>query len=138
MSVALNQTNQPEVLEQLMPRVLIVDDALVMRKIIGSIAVEAGWTIAAEAENGMKGVELYQSLQPDLVTMDLVMPVMGGLEALRKIKEFDTNARVIVITALDQKQTLVDAIEAGASDFIVKPFERTHVKSVFLKMAASS
>lgn len=117
-----------------MSSILIVDDALVMRKIIGSIALESGWTIAAEAENGLRGLELYQELRPDLVTMDLVMPIMGGLEALKKIHEFDANARIVVITAVDQKQTLADAIEAGASDFIVKPFQREHVKSVLLKL----
>ena len=117
-----------------MPRILIVDDAMVMRKIIGSIAVETGWEIAGEAENGLRGVELFQQLQPDLVTMDLVMPVMGGLEALTKIRESDPDSRVIVITAIDQKQTLVDAIEAGAMDFIVKPFQKEHVRSVLLKL----
>lgn len=117
-----------------MPRVLIVDDALVMRKIIGSIAVEAGWTVVGEAENGLRGVELYEELKPDLVTMDLVMPVMGGLEALKRIHTSHPLARVVVITAVDQKQTLLDAIEAGAVDFIVKPFQREHVKSVMMKI----
>jgi two-component system, chemotaxis family, chemotaxis protein CheY len=118
-----------------MPRLLIVDDALVMRKIIGSIALESGWSVAAEAENGSIGLELYQELRPDLVTMDLVMPVMGGLEALSRIRTIDPNARIVVITAVDQKQTLIDAIEAGAVDFIVKPFQREHVKAVLTKMA---
>ncbi|MFM7319773.1 MAG: response regulator [bacterium] len=117
-----------------MPRVLIVDDALVMRKIIGSIATEAGWTVAGEAENGLRGVELYEELKPDLVTMDLVMPVMGGLEALKRIHSSHPLAWVVVITAVDQKQTLIDAIEAGAVDFIVKPFQREHVKSVMMKV----
>lgn len=118
-----------------MPRVLIVDDALVMRKIIGSIATEAGWTVAGEAENGLRGVELYEELKPDLVTMDLVMPVMSGLEALKCIHTSYPLARVVVITAVDQKQTLVDAIEAGAIDFIVKPFQREYVKSVMMKIS---
>jgi two-component system chemotaxis response regulator CheY len=120
-----------------MPSILIVDDALVMRKIIGSIATEAGWSIAAEAENGLKGLESYKSIKPDLVTMDLVMPVMGGLEALKNIREFDPDARVVVITALDQKKTLEEAIEAGASDFIVKPFDREFVRRTFEKLANS-
>jgi two-component system chemotaxis response regulator CheY len=117
-----------------MPRLLIVDDALVMRKIIGSIAVEAGWTVVGEAENGLRGVQLYEKLRPDLVTMDLVMPVMGGLEALKRIHTDHPLARIVVITAVDQKQTLVDAIEAGAADFIVKPFQRDHVKNVLVKI----
>jgi len=120
-----------------MPKVLIVDDALVMRKIIGSIATEAGWSIVAEAENGLKGLESFMALKPDLVTMDLVMPVMGGLEALRRIREFDPEARVVVITALDQKKTLEEAIELGAADFIVKPFERDFVRRTFEKWAVS-
>lgn len=119
-----------------MPKILIVDDALVMRKMIGSVAAEAGWEIVGEGENGQRGLDLYQELKPDLVTMDLVMPVMGGLEALRRIREVDSSARVIVITALNQKQTLVDAIEAGATDFIVKPFQRDHVRGVFQKFAS--
>lgn len=120
-----------------MPRLLIVDDALVMRKIIGSIATESGWTVVAEGENGQRGVELYRELKPDLVTMDLVMPVMGGLEALSEIRKADDTAKIVVITAVDQKQTLADAIEAGAIDFIVKPFQREHVKAVLIKMAQS-
>ncbi|MFM1801390.1 MAG: Chemotaxis protein CheY [Planctomycetota bacterium] len=120
-----------------MPRLLIVDDALVMRKIIGSIATESGWTIVAEGENGLRGVELYRELKPDLVTMDLVMPVMGGLDALKEIRKADDTAKIVVITAVDQKQTLVDAIESGAIDFIVKPFQREHVKAVLIKVAQS-
>jgi len=119
-----------------MPRILIVDDALVMRKMIGSIAAEAGWQVVAEGENGQRGVDLYAQHQPDLVTMDLVMPVMGGLDALRLIRQSNPTARVVVITALNQKQTLVDAIEAGAVDFIVKPFQREHVRGVLEKFAA--
>lgn len=119
-----------------MPRILIVDDALVMRKMIGSIAAEAGWEIVGEGENGQRGVDLYSLHQPDLVTMDLVMPVMGGLDALRHIRQANPAARVVVITALNQKQTLVDAIEAGAADFIVKPFQKEHVRGVLQKFAA--
>ena len=89
-----------------MKRLLVVDDALFMRKLISGVAVEAGWTVAGEASNGEQAVELYEQLKPDLVTMDLVMPVMGGLEALRKIRELDSQAQVIVVTALDQKQAL--------------------------------
>jgi two-component system chemotaxis response regulator CheY len=119
-----------------MPNVLIVDDALVMRKIIGSIAVEAGWTVSAEAENGQKALDAYKAQKPDLVTMDLVMPVMGGLEALRLIRDFDPQARIVVISAVDQKHALEEAIEAGAADFIVKPFDRAYVRKTFEKLAS--
>ena len=107
-----------------MRRLLVVDDALFMRKLIRGVAAEAGWEVVAEAGNGEEAVALYAQHRPDLVTMDLVMPVMGGLEALRKIRELDPKAQVVVVTALDQKQALMDSIRDGALDFIVKPFER--------------
>lgn len=119
----------------IMKRLLVVDDALIMRKLIRGVAVEAGWEIAGEAGNGEEAVRLYEQLRPDLVTMDLVMPVMGGLEALRLIREMDPEARVIVVTAVDQKQTLMDAIRDGATDYIVKPFERSRVLNLLRKIA---
>jgi two-component system chemotaxis response regulator CheY len=119
-----------------MKRLLVVDDALFMRKLIGGVAVDAGWVVAGEAANGAEAVTLYQQIKPDLVTMDLVMPVMGGLEALRKIRELDPEAQVIVVTALDQKQTLMDSIRDGAIDFIVKPFERERVLSLLQKLGS--
>jgi two-component system, chemotaxis family, chemotaxis protein CheY len=106
-----------------MKRLLIVDDALIMRKMIREIAVEAGWEIAGEAKNGREAVEFYRQLLPDLVTMDVVMPEMSGLDALRAIREADPSARVVMVTALDQKATLMESIQDGAIDFIVKPFE---------------
>ena len=93
-----------------MKRLLVVDDALFMRKMICGVAAEAGWEVVAEATNGAEAVALYQEHRPDLVTMDLVMPVMGGLEALRQIRAIDPDAKVVVVTALDQKQVLMDAI----------------------------
>jgi two-component system chemotaxis response regulator CheY len=119
-------------------RLLVVDDALFMRKLIGGVALEAGWQVAGEASNGEEAVTLYQQLRPNLVTMDLVMPVMGGLEALRKIREHDPGAQIIVVTALDQKQALMDSIRDGALDFIVKPFERQRVLNLLRKLGADS
>jgi two-component system chemotaxis response regulator CheY len=119
-----------------MKRLLVVDDALIMRKLIRGVAVEAGWEVAGEAGNGEEAVRLYEQLRPDLVTMDLVMPVMGGLEALRLIRGLDPEAQVIVVTAVDQKQTLMDAIRDGAADYIVKPFERSRVLNLLQKIAA--
>jgi two-component system chemotaxis response regulator CheY len=118
-----------------MKRLLVVDDALFMRKMICGVAAEAGWEVVAEAANGAIAVELYEKHRPDLVTMDLVMPVMGGLEALRQIRAIDPDAKVIVVTALDQKQVLLDSIRDGAIDFIVKPFERQRVLSLLNKLA---
>jgi two-component system, chemotaxis family, chemotaxis protein CheY len=121
-----------------MKRLLVVDDALFMRKLISGVAAEAGWQVAGEATNGEQAVALYQQLKPDLVTMDLVMPVMGGLEALRKIREFDSQAQIVVVTALDQKQALMDSIRDGALDFIVKPFERERVLNLLHKLGAAA
>jgi two-component system chemotaxis response regulator CheY len=121
-----------------MKRLLVVDDALFMRRLIGGVAAEAGWEVVGEAGDGVEGVALYDQLRPDLVTMDLVMPNMGGIEALQKIRELDPSARVVVITAVDQKQSLMDSIRHGAVDFIVKPFDRDRVIGLLNKLAASA
>lgn len=121
-----------------MKRLLVVDDALFMRKLIGGVAAEAGWEVVGEAGDGAQGVSLYQKLRPDLVTMDLVMPVMGGIEALREIRAFDPEARVVVVTAVDQKRAVADAIQSGALDFIVKPFDRSRMIGLLQKVAAST
>ena len=120
-----------------MRRLLVVDDALFMRKLIRGVAAEAGWEVVAEAVNGQEAIALYSQHKPDLVTMDLVMPVMGGLEALRKIRELDPKAQVVVVTALDQKQALMDSIRDGALDFIVKPFERSRVLNLLIKLGSA-
>jgi two-component system, chemotaxis family, chemotaxis protein CheY len=117
-----------------MKRLLVVDDALFMRKMICGVAAEAGWQVVGEAANGAEAVSLYQQHRPDLVTMDLVMPIMGGLEALRQIRSLDPEAKVVVVTALDQKQSLMESIRDGAIDFIVKPFERERVLSLLAKL----
>jgi two-component system chemotaxis response regulator CheY len=119
-----------------MRRLLIVDDAMFMRKLIRGVAIEAGWEVAGEAANGEEATALYSQLKPDLVTMDLVMPVMGGLEALRQIRTLDPQAKVVVVTALDQKQALMDSIRDGAIDFIVKPFERERVRNLLSKLSS--
>jgi len=121
-----------------MKRLLVVDDALFMRKMICGVAAEAGWQVVGEAGDGSAAVALYQQLHPDLVTMDLVMPVMGGLEALRQIRALDPDAKVIVVTALDQKQTLMESIRDGAIDFIVKPFERQRVLNLLVKLGETA
>jgi two-component system chemotaxis response regulator CheY len=118
-----------------MKRLLIVDDALFMRRLIAGVAREAGWEVAGEAADGEQAVAMYADLKPDLTTMDLVMPVMGGLEALGRIREADPDAQVVVITAVDQKQSVMDAIRLGALDFIVKPFDRDRVASLLRKAA---
>lgn len=121
-----------------MKRLLVVDDALFMRKLIRGVAAEAGWDVVGEAGNGAEAITLYQEHHPDLVTMDLVMPVMGGLEALRQIRALDPQAKVVVVTALDQKQALMDSIRDGAIDFIVKPFERQRVLNLLAKLGGTA
>jgi len=111
-------------------RVLIVDDALFMRTMLSDIFVEAGWDIVAEAESGEQAIVSYHRLKPDIVTMDVVMPEMSGIDALQKILKTDPEARIVVCSALGQKHLIIDAIQAGAKDFIVKPFKKEQVLEV--------
>ena len=117
-------------------RLLIVDDALIMRRRIREIAEEAGWVVAGEAKNGAEAVALYQQEQPDLVTLDIVMPEMDGVTALKKLIKVDPQARVVMISAVDQKDKLTECIENGAIDFIVKPFDKLRLRSFFDKYLA--
>jgi two-component system, chemotaxis family, chemotaxis protein CheY len=111
-------------------RVLIVDDALFMRTMLSDIFVEAGWEVVAEAESGEQAIEDYNNFKPDIVTMDVVMPEMSGIDALQKILKIDPEARIVVCSALGQKHLIIDAIQAGAKDFIVKPFKKEQVLEV--------
>lgn len=113
-----------------MPTVLIVDDTLFMRVTVGNMFKEWGFEVVGEASNGREAVELYKELQPDLVTMDITMPVMSGLDAVKEIIPQYPNANIIMVTALGQQRIIVEAIEKGAKDFITKPFEQTQLKMV--------
>ncbi|MGA1822030.1 MAG: response regulator [Thermoplasmatota archaeon] len=106
-------------------RVLIVDDSVVMREMIGDILEAKGFEIAGEAKDGIEALEQYKNLFPDIVTMDIVMPKENGIEAVKKIVDYDRNAHIIVISGLDQKALVIDALSAGAKDYIIKPFEST-------------
>lgn len=112
---------------------LIVDDALIMRMRIREIALQAGWEVIGEAANGTQAVEMYRNLKPDLVTLDIVMPEMDGVEALRRIREEAPHARVCMVSAVNQREKLTECIKLGAIDFIVKPFEKTQLVSLFTK-----
>jgi two-component system chemotaxis response regulator CheY len=112
-------------------RVLIVDDALIMRKRIKEIAERAGWEVAGEATNGEEAVAMYRQTHPDLVTLDIVMPKMDGVAALREVMSADPDARVVMVSAVDQREKLTECIETGAIDFIVKPFDVTRLSSLF-------
>lgn len=108
-------------------RVLIVDDAAFMRIKLKDILEKNGYEVAAEAQNGVEAVEKYKETQPDLVTMDITMPEKDGVEALKEIKEIDAEATVLMCSAMGQQTMVMDAIRAGAIDFIVKPFDTERV-----------
>ena len=108
-------------------RVLICDDAAFMRMMIKDILTKNGYEIAGEAENGMKAIEKYNETSPDLVMMDITMPEMDGIQALKKIKEGDPSANVIMCSAMGQQAMVIESIQAGAKDFIVKPFAADRV-----------
>lgn len=103
-------------------RVLICDDAAFMRMMIKDVLTKNGFLVAGEAENGEVAVAKYRELKPDLVMMDITMPVMDGITALKEIRKIDANAKVIMCSAMGQQTMVVDSIQAGARDFIVKPF----------------
>jgi len=107
--------------------IMVVDDAAFMRLMIRNILEEAGHTVVCEAENGLEAVDKYKQFHPDLVTLDITMPVMEGLEALRQIRKYDPNAIVIMCSAMGQKPMVIDAIKMGAKDFIVKPVQQDRV-----------
>ncbi len=108
-------------------KVLIVDDAAFMRMMIKDILTKNGFEVVGEAENGAVAVEKYKELQPDLVTMDITMPDMDGIAAVKQIKSIDAAARIIMCSAMGQQAMVIDAIQAGAKDFIVKPFQPERV-----------
>src|SRR5690625_4409676 len=113
--------------------VLIVDDAAFMRMMIKDILVKNGYNVIGEAENGQVAVDKYQELKPDLVTLDITMPEKDGIQALKEIKEIDANATVIMCSAMGQQAMVIDAIQAGAKDFIVKPFQADSVMEAIAK-----
>lgn len=117
-----------------MAKIMICDDAAFMRMMIKDILVKNGYEIAAEAENGLKAVEQYPDAKPDLVLMDITMPEVDGIEAVRRIKALDPNANVIMCSAMGQQAMVIEAIQAGAKDFIVKPFQADRVLEAVRKV----
>lgn len=113
-----------------MSRVLIVDDAMFMRVTIGNMLTELGFEVIGEAENGKIAIEKYRELQPDVVTMDITMPVMSGIESVKAIISESPDAKIIMITALGQHKMLKEALENGAKDFITKPFHPIQLEQV--------
>ena len=115
-------------------RVLVVDDAAFMRMMIKDILKKGGYEVVGEAEDGVKAVKKYQELRPDLVTMDITMPEMDGITAVKEIKKIDPNALIIMCSAMGQQAMVIDAIQAGARDFVVKPFQPDRVLEAVRKV----
>lgn len=105
-----------------MPRILVVDDAAFMRMKIKVTLEKAGYEVVGEADNGLEGVNQYMKLKPDLVTLDITMPVMSGSDALKEIRKFDNNAKALMVSAMGQEGIVREAVLSGARTFIVKPF----------------
>lgn len=116
-----------------MARILVTDDAAFMRLQLKDMVTKAGHEVVGEAENGKVAAALYQELRPDLVTMDITMPEMDGVTAVKEIKKIDPNAKVIMCSAMGQQAMVVEAIQAGAKDFIVKPFSADRIKEALQK-----
>ncbi|TVY07634.1 response regulator [Paenibacillus cremeus] len=116
-----------------MKKILIVDDSLFMRMILKNVIQELGYETIAEASNGLEALTLYKEHQPDLVTLDITMPEMDGITALSELRKMDPNAKVIMVSAMGQQALLIQAITMGASDFIVKPFNKDRVMEAFKK-----
>ncbi len=118
-------------------RLLVTDDALIIREMIKDVAVENGWEIAGEASCGAEAIERYKETRPDLTTLDLVMPGTDGLYALEGIRELDPDARVLIVSALEQRAILKEALKKGAADFVVKPFDKQQLAATLEKQLAT-
>ena len=114
--------------------VLIVDDAAFMRMMIKDILTKNGYDVAGEADNGLKAVERYKELTPDLVLMDITMPEMNGIDAVKNIKAIDPGAKIVMCSAMGQQAMVIESIQAGARDFIVKPFQADRVLEAVRKV----
>ena len=114
-------------------KILVVDDAQFMRMMLKNILSGAGYDIVGEGENGVQAIEKYKDLKPDLVVMDMIMPEMGGIDAVREIVKLDPGARVLMCSAMGQQALVVEAIQVGARDFIVKPFQPAGVLEAVAK-----
>jgi len=122
-----------------MKRIMVVDDAEFMRQMLGKILGNEGFQICGEASNAKEAVEKYKELKPDLVTMDIVMPMMEELDGIGAVKEiinFDPNAKILIISVMAQQSLMVEAIQAGAKDFVTKPFQPLQVIKAVKKILA--
>lgn len=117
-----------------MAKILIVDDSRTSRKLLRGILESGGHEVVDEAVNGQEGVQKFQALKPDIITLDITMPVVDGVEALKMIKALDPEAKVIMVTAAGQKNKMIECIKAGANEFLTKPFEQQEIVSAISKM----
>jgi len=117
-------------------RIMVVDDAEFTRKMLTLEVEQAGYKVVAEAENGLEAVDLYKIHQPDIVTMDIVMPGMGGIEAVKKIIEIDPNAKIVMLSSMGVGASVQDAVAAGAKNFILKPYSTSRLIEVLDKTLA--
>lgn len=117
-----------------MANILICDDAMFMRTMLKDIVTKNGFTVVGEAANGKEAYELYKSLKPDIVTMDITMPEVDGIEGLKEIIKFDPRAKVVMCSAMGQQALVVESIQSGAKDFVVKPFQAEHVVEALEKV----
>lgn len=117
-----------------MKRVLIVDDTEFMRITLKSILEKNGFEVVGEAENGIEGIEKYRELNPDIVTMDITMPIMDGINSLREIKDIDPNANIIMVSSVGQEAVIREAVTAGANSFVLKPFNEQKVIQILTKV----
>lgn len=108
-------------------RVLVVDDAMFMRRMLSDILEKGGHTVCGEASTGNEAVERYKELKPGLVTMDIIMPDMSGIEAVKEIKKIDPEAKILMVSAMGQQAVVLEAIQAGALDYVIKPFQPSRV-----------
>ncbi len=113
--------------------ILVVDDASFMRMMVKDILTKNGFAVSGEAENGQKAVEKYKELTPDLVIMDITMPEMDGIQAVKEIKKINSDAKIVMCSAMGQQAMVIEAIQAGAKDFIVKPFQADRVVDAVTK-----
>ncbi|MEC0225845.1 response regulator [Paenibacillus alba] len=120
-----------------MANILVVDDAAFMRTMLKLILMDAGHVVVAEAANGLEAVEVYKRIRPDLVTMDITMPEMDGIAAVKGILSFDPKAKIVMCSAMGQRQMIMESYTAGAKDFLVKPFHKDKVTETIAKIMNS-
>lgn len=118
-------------------KVMFVDDSAFMRSILKGIILKEPFELAGEASSGKEAVELYEKTKPDLVTMDIVMPEMNGIDAVREIRAIDPDAKIIMVSAMGQQGMVIDAIQAGARDFIIKPFQPPRIQEALKRVTGN-